>query len=622
MAIQAHAKNVRELLGGRKYTIDYFQREYRWQQKQISELIADLTTSFMASWREDHSRDKVASYGAYFLGSVIVSNEGGTASVIDGQQRLTSLSLLLIWVMKGLTEADRQQVADLIFTRQYGANSYNLDVKERTPAMDALYKGETYNRDSAPESVRTILDRYEDIDDEMPDVLSGPARAMFADWLMERVYLVEITSPTDDDGYAIFETMNDRGLPLSPTEMLKSHLLASAGSDETKQRLNALWKKRMDQLAEVGKEEEADAIKSWLRSQYADTIRLRQANSKPADFDRIGTEFHRWVRERGAPGKAAEETTTADLGLKAPEHFVKFVETDFEFFTRWYLRLRRAALNLETGREIIFTNALANFTYQYPLMLAALRTDDADGSAWQKAMIAATFVDILITRRQWNWRSIDYNTMQYAMFLVIKELRGKSAAEMVALLKKRLEQDVPAFGENLRFGLLQTNRKSIRRMLARMQAWLDEQCGSSATLATYLVVTGAKGFDVEHIVANHHQRLAHDYPERADFADARNRIGALLLLPRAFNRSYGDMEYAAKLEHYRSQSPLAQTLHGETYSHNPGLKRVINDYGVPFVPMPTFGRAEIDSRQATILKLAEVVWSPARLDAWLPGEPA
>jgi hypothetical protein len=62
-----------------------------------------------------------------------------------------------------------------------GVNSYNLDVPERTAAIDALYRQEPYNRDGAPESVRNILDRYDDIDEAMPDEIKGPARAMFAD---------------------------------------------------------------------------------------------------------------------------------------------------------------------------------------------------------------------------------------------------------------------------------------------------------------------------------------------------------------------------------------------------------------------------------------------------------
>ena len=118
-SIDAKARNIRELLGGKKYTIDYFQREYRWRTKEMQELITDLTGRFLSAWKPTHGRTDVAKYPTYFLGSIIVSGEGAKASVIDGQQRLTSVSILLIWVLHGLeNEEDRKQIGDLIFTRQ------------------------------------------------------------------------------------------------------------------------------------------------------------------------------------------------------------------------------------------------------------------------------------------------------------------------------------------------------------------------------------------------------------------------------------------------------------------------------------------------------------------------
>src|ERR1700736_4496457 len=118
----------------------------------MGELITDLTGSFLSAWKQGHSRSDVAAYPSYFLGPIIVSGEGGRISVIDGQQRLTSLSLLLIWLLHGLNEEDdRKQIADLIFTRQFGSNAYNLDVPERTAAIDAVYRKEPFNRDGATE---------------------------------------------------------------------------------------------------------------------------------------------------------------------------------------------------------------------------------------------------------------------------------------------------------------------------------------------------------------------------------------------------------------------------------------------------------------------------------------
>ena len=603
-SIDAKARNVRELLGGKKYTIDYFQREYRWRQKEIGELITDLTARFLSAWKSTHARSEVARYPAYFLGSVIVSGESGKSSVIDGQQRLTSLSILMIWVLHGLAEEDdRKQLSDLIFTRQFGSNAYNLDVPERTAAMESLYRQNPFNRDNAPESVRNILDRYDDIAEQMPEEIVGEARPLFADWLIERVYLVEIKTPSDDDGYAIFETMNDRGLPLSPTDMLKSHLLANAGSDETRRRLNGRWKNRIDLLLQLDKEADADAIKSWLRAKYAETIRDRQAGASAQDFERIGTEFHRWVREAGKR-----------LGLSGAADFVTFVERDFDFYTNWYLRLQGAATALVAEREAIYCNCLTNFTLQYPLMLAPLSPDDPEELAWRKANVVATFVDILIARRLWHGRAIDYNTMQYAMFTVIKEIRARSPTDMVEFLRQKIEEDTDPFSAGINFGLWQTNKKTVRRFLARLTAWLDDQLGLGSHLGSYLVSSGNQGFDIEHVLADQHERHKDEFPSEEEFQEARNRVGALLLLPKSFNRSYGALPYEEKRAHYLKQNPLAQTFHEEAYLHNPRLKKLIAEQRIPFIPHVHFGKSEITARQEIYARMAGEVWSLGRLE--------
>jgi hypothetical protein len=607
--IDAKARNVRELLGGKKYTIDYFQREYRWRQKEIGELITDLTARFLSAWKPIHERSEVANYPAYFLGSIIVSGEGGKSSVIDGQQRLTSLSILLIWVLHGLTEEeDRKQLSDLIFTRQFGSNAYNLDVPERVAAMESLYRQQVFNRDSAPESVRNILDRYDDIGEQMPAEITLDARALFADWLIERVYLVEIKTPSDDDGYAIFETMNDRGLPLSPTDMLKSHLLANAGTDDVRKRLNGLWKGRIDQLLQLDKEADADAIKNWLRARHAETIRERQAGASAQDFERIGTEFHRWIRESGKK-----------IGLSGTTSFVSFVDRDFAFYTSWYLRLQNVAAGCVTGREAIYCNNLANFTLQFPLMLAPLSTTDSEELAWRKISVVATFVDILIARRLWQGRSIDYNTMQYAMFLVMKEIRGKSPVEIAKYLRVKIAEDTEAFSGGTSFGLGQANKKVVRRFLARLTAWLDNQFGLGGHFGSYFVSSGPQGFDIEHIIADQYERHAAEFASQEEFQEARNRIGALLLLPKSFNRSYGALPYEEKRPHYLQQSALAQTLHEQTYLHNPRLSKLIVERGMPFTPHAHFEKSDIAARQEVYARLADAVWSVDRLETEASG---
>ncbi|MGB8378770.1 MAG: DUF262 domain-containing protein, partial [Rhodanobacteraceae bacterium] len=210
--IDGKGRTVRELLAGRKYSIDYYQREYKWQQKQVAELIDDLAAKFLESHEEGNERSAVADYGHYFLGSIIVSDKDGQKFIIDGQQRLTTLTLLLIYLHHKLADAEQKgQIADLIFSQKFGKRSFNLDIPERTACMEALYKGEEFADTDAPESIANILARFADLDDLFPEELAGPALPYFVDWLVENVHLVEITAYSDGDAYTIFETMNYRG---------------------------------------------------------------------------------------------------------------------------------------------------------------------------------------------------------------------------------------------------------------------------------------------------------------------------------------------------------------------------------------------------------------------------
>ena len=101
--IRGDAKSLRVLLGGAKFAIDYYQREYRWGTKQVTELIDDLAEKFGDSHDPDNDRTAVEQYGHYFLGSIIISDKDGHKFIIDGQQRLTTLTLLLTAAMVWIT---------------------------------------------------------------------------------------------------------------------------------------------------------------------------------------------------------------------------------------------------------------------------------------------------------------------------------------------------------------------------------------------------------------------------------------------------------------------------------------------------------------------------------------
>ena len=336
--ILGDAKSVRSLLS-EKYRIDYYQRDYKWELKHIRELIEDITARFLQEFELHHERKAVAKYGKYFLGSIIVSEKNGVRYIVDGQQRLTSLTLLLAFLDRlqrelSLGDQDRVHIANLIYSTQHGIQSFNLDVDERIACLEALVNGENPDTTNELPSVQNLINRFNDIADIFPHELRGSALPYFLDWLIDNVMLVEITTFTDDDAYTIFETMNDRGLSLSPTDMLKGYLLASISDDRSRAQAEDTWKQQLADLRDLGKDEDADCLKAWLRSQYAEKIRERKAGAQPEDFDKQGTEFHRWVREN-----------RKSIGLQNSVDFKKFVTERFGFYARAYIDARYAADN-------------------------------------------------------------------------------------------------------------------------------------------------------------------------------------------------------------------------------------------------------------------------------------
>jgi len=602
--IDGKGRSVRELLAGRKYSIDYYQREYKWQQKQVTELLEDLASKFLESHELGNERSAVADYNHYFLGSIIISDKDGKKFIIDGQQRLTTLTLLLIHLHRSIGDEDqKRQLSELIFSQKYGQRSFNLDIDERTSCMESLYKGEEFVDVNAPESVINILNRYADIEEHFPEELGGDALLFFTDWLLENVHLVEITAYSDSDAYTIFETMNDRGLSLSPADMLKGYLLAHIDDSSLRNKAASVWKRQIQALAELGKDEDADGIKSWLRSQYAESIRERKRGAEPRDFDLIGTEFHRWVRDN-----------EQRLSLSTSTSFSKFIERDFHFYASWYERLRKTAEVLTRGYECVYYNAQHNFTLQYPVILATLKLDDDEATARKKIQIAASFIDILIHRRIWNWRAIDYSTMQYAMFLVMREIRGMSVESLSETLRKRLEDSKEeTFSSNASFRLHGMNGRQIHRLLARMTDFVETKSGQASRYIEYSN-RGRNGFEIEHIWADHSERHEDEFSHPSEFQEYRNRIGGLLLLPKSFNASYGDLPYTEKLQHYYGQNLLAQSLNERAYDRNPGFIRFVRESGLPFKSHATFRKSDLDARQLLYQKIAEKIWHPNRLD--------
>ncbi len=608
--IEGRARTVRELLDKAKYAIDFYQREYAWQERQVRELIDDLTGKFLDSFDPEHSRHEVETYGHYFLGSIVISHKRGERFVVDGQQRLTTLTLLLVHLHHLQADQDEHvDVRNLIHSERFGRKSFNLNVPDRDEVMFQLMDGQTTIVNTKSESVQNIVARYANITDHFPEEIGGRVLPFFVDWLLENVHFVEIEAYSDEDAYTIFETMNDRGLSLSLPEMLKGYILANVSLEDDQKKVNLLWKQHMQALKELGDEQDVDFFKNWLRAQHAQTIRPGQRGAENRDVERIGTEFHRWVRDQ-----------KDNLKLSNSDSFVNFVLRDLDFYARIAVRIGRAARELTTGWESIRFNEDRGFTLQHQMLLAPLNPDDTEFEIHQKVALVADFLDVWLARRIWNFRTISYSSVRYTVFNLTKELRGRSVASLSEYLLSQLDEQPERFASEPRFRLHNQNYRQVRHILARITYWLETKCGIPSDFEELVSQGRARPFEIEHIWADHYDRFVQWFSHPSDFDTERNRIGGLVLLQRGVNQSLRDATYEAKRDAYLSNSEnlLARSLHPYVYQNNPSFRSLLEETGLPFRDYETFGPEEQSERQELYVRVSEWVWNPSRLD--LDGE--
>lgn len=242
------------------------------------------------------------------------------------------------------------------------------------------------------------MSRYQDIVDLDPaEELGGEGLETFIYWLIGNVGLIEISTASDAHAYAIFETMNDRGKPLSPpVDMLKAYLLATIDDSADRANANRVWKRTVLDLISWGpepdRERDATFVKAWLRAKYANSIRDRRAGATDRDWELIGSAFHRWVRDNAE-----------SIGVGDADRNLNLMTSEVPFFARAYRLIQDASRTYQPGLEPVFYNAHNDFTWQSTVLLAPLNVGDDEETVRRKLAATATYLDIWVMRRTVNY---------------------------------------------------------------------------------------------------------------------------------------------------------------------------------------------------------------------------
>lgn len=601
------------------YSLPYFQREYKWESRHFAELLDDIQDAFLLNYDPSHGRKEVSNYSPYFLGSIITSAErDGKKPLIDGQQRLTSTFLLLAYLERFRRDNNVPNALELstfLGSVSFGAMDYSIEFSSSRrgifdkylefskPVDDAMREAE--DLPSLDDGDRKLLDALRTTDTLLDSKVRG-AVAYFIDYVVERVLLIDISVTSESEAHRVFVTMNDRGLRLGPIDLLKGQILSKIPVPADAQSCHSAWVKTINSLRALDPEEDSLFFRNLFRAKWANTMRGKSKGDQAGDFDIIGEAYHRWF-----------DDNTERLGLANADDYVRFARDDIPKFADIYASIKGAEANLTQGFECLYYNAARKFSFQPMVLLAAAGVSDTTTELHKKISLVARLVDLILTTRTIEGKENNYDNLKDLSFALAKDIRGKDYATLLVHVRSEWGKYIPILPKLSDLRYAKSDRSDMLYLLARIACHLEDAFAltNRVGFATYWQRDrGGKTFDIEHLLKEAFDPASlptlHGFVDQKDYAESRNLIGALALLPRSRNRSLQDKAYRDKLAAYSTENVLAQTLCDALYQNHPNVAAFLQaNPSVGFAALADFSKADIAQRANAYVAVSQQIWA-------------
>ena len=250
------------LLNARRkpFVIPEYQRPYSWTNEQIDTLFRDI-------WEFTSNDGGTENDGTYFLGSIVsYENEDGEQEIIDGQQRITSLFLLLRAIYTKLTVTDEKSPEAINFISKIEPLIWRTNKLTGKVDYASILLTSKVISDSENEILKNILetgiikdkaqDRYSLNYKQLSALLEEKSKEnalmiyQFIYALLNQVIILPITADTQDTALTIFSTLNDRGLPLSDADIFKAKIYNNL-SEKNKEEFIEEWKELEEESSKI-----------------------------------------------------------------------------------------------------------------------------------------------------------------------------------------------------------------------------------------------------------------------------------------------------------------------------------------------------------------------------------
>ena len=561
--LNTDTEDLKELLSnGKSYSVPAYQRDYSWKQEHWEDLWEDLCT--VEANREDH-----------YMGTIVLEiGERKQFRVIDGQQRMATLSILILACVdylyslagEGVEPPENKERAALLESGYLGAkdpSSLRITPKLKLNANDDdFFQLNLAQRKPPQGGVRGLRDSERllwgcfqffvgKVREKFSTRKKGEEVAVFVSEIVtERLVFISVRVQDQLSAYTVFETLNARGLELTETDLLKNYLLSLA---------DRLSKSQMEPV-----------LRQWAR------ITARVGIASFPEFLRHHLNSQRgYVRQKQLFKTIKKDVTALDQVFA----LLDWLEKDAAWFEGLNDPASQFWLDYQGAKEHVRVLNLFNVSQYTPLVLAAKD-------------VFTTPQDMVEILRYCAVVSVRFNGVSRRSTHTLEEIYNRAAVDVrqgrastLAALRLALrpiyipDEDFEADFAALRLRNRSTSGKRLRYILAKLEKQLsgvditDE--GMTATVEHILPENPGEA-EWEHFTSDAHER-------------SYERVGNYSLLERGLNgQQAGNAAFAQK------QAVYAKSQY-----------RTSNDLG----KFTDWTEETIAKRQAELAKVAKSIWS-------------
>lgn len=607
-------QSVESCLKQKTYYIDFYQREYVWSKETALTLLDDIFYNFRLGYEQNKNSEITESlmekFNWYYLNVYITNNIKGKNYIVDGQQRLTTLTLIATKLYHLLKQGDKLKdiLGQCIFSNNGFRDIFNLDNDKRNNIMDCIFNNKSYPNEYKNKTEENLIDRYKDISSYLDSKLIDPENnklKMFILYFLKRLVLVELAI-NQDDTPMIFEVINDRGEALKPFEILKGKLIGALSKSDTE----SFYKKWEESLCQLVSMED---------DFFCDLIKSKFIFRKNSDIEKsINNYYHRYIFENN---DIANELQFRKQDENHISNIKKFITQDVVYYSKLYNKIKYSEdIFLRYCREI---NGLSG---QYQNILSACEINDKDEDKKIKHIAKEYDRFWVLLNLNGIYDSNEFQDLTYQLNKSLKKAPMENYREIFnALLtniikeKRSLETinsllDFQSFMER---NYTNMNTKLLRYLFARVEQFICEHINEKPKNDVFYITskTGEKtAYHIEHILSRNDTNLSY-FDNEEEFEKQRNLLGGLLLLKDKVNISSSNEEYEDKLKTYNASLVWGRSLCPDFYHHTNkdflNFNKSLKD-GVQFESYDKFDKVALEKRSKLLYEIIKIIWEVER----------